>query len=186
MTAARPAAGAHGRFAGCPGEDERRLRAAAETGELDAMIELGHALEHRKAYREAEDWYRTAADRGLIGALGGLLHHTRGDFAQVERWYHHAIDAGVLPALTDLGSRHHDRGDRAAAEHWYRAAAEVGFPGGTEGLATLRVHRGDLEGAGRWYRRAADAGDPVAADYLARLLRRQARESGRPSRGDRK
>ncbi|MFD9061262.1 hypothetical protein ACFVZ3_07060 [Kitasatospora purpeofusca] len=114
-----------------------RLR-AADSGDPDALMELGRSLE------EAGD----------------------GAAAEVLAWQ--AAEAGNLRAVIELGHMRDEIGDRKGAAALYRQAAAAGHPVAVTDLAWLREQDGDQEGAEALYLRGAAEGDDYCLIQLTR------------------
>jgi tetratricopeptide (TPR) repeat protein len=107
---------------------EQAWRKAADTGDANAMSNLGALLEQRGDTGEAERWYRKAADTGHANAMSnlGALLEQRGETGEAERWYRKAADTGHANAMYNLGALLEQRGDTGEAERWYRKATGAG------------------------------------------------------------
>ena len=123
-------------------ESLKRIRMAAERGDIAAQVRLGLMYSQGKAYgvgknfREAEQWFRKAAEQRNASAQFHLgLMYFRGDgvrrnYAEAVDWFHKAAEQGEASAQVQLGSMY-VRGDGvtknyAEAEKWFHTAAEQG------------------------------------------------------------
>lgn len=169
---------------------ERDRRAAAESGDAEAMADLGRVLSLRED-PEAEVWLRRAAQAGdargmslLALQLGAGSAEAREwgrraagsadprarynlallceDTAEAERWYLAAAEAGAPPAMVALGDILLDRDDETGAERWFRRAADDQDPDGLCRLGVLSTRRGDHAGAEAWFLAAAARGQTWA------------------------
>ncbi len=175
------------------------LQQRAGEGDVDAMNALGNVLHRARRMREAETWYRTAAEQGNSAAmtnLGALLGEEKRT-AEAEAWYHRAVGFGELGAMFNLGELREEAGDEAEAESWYLRAADglrpedneaariagredastsLGQPMHTAAtmamtaLALLYERQGKPNDALAWYMKAADLDDPDAMTGLAAFL----------------
>ncbi|WP_169811469.1 serine/threonine-protein kinase [Nocardia harenae] len=152
---------------------DRRLRAAAERGVPEAVLELAHAYRDRGDVEAAESWYRRAVDLGRPEAAAniGNIQYARGDWDDAVIWYRWAIDRGDTSALYNLGKLHYERGSPAEAEGWLRRAVEAGNPAALNALGVVLFELGRAGEAEFWLRQAVDRGDPHAARNLAVVLR---------------
>ncbi len=163
------------------GTDERRLavwKAAAEKGMPEAQclhaLALVYGAHCRAAPEEAFNWYRKAADQGLVVAQfevgnfydnGGVVAE---DAAEALKWWHKAADQGFTPAVNNIGTYYRSgKGvpqDDSQAVQWYRQAAEKGDVRAQWNLGgCYALGHGlskDMSEAARWYRKAAEQGYP--------------------------
>jgi TPR repeat protein len=74
--------------------------------------------------REAELWYRRAAQAGNADAMNNLgsVFERRGDVDPAMRWYRRAAEAGDVRGMTNLAHALDRRGETDQAEHWHRLA----------------------------------------------------------------
>lgn len=155
---------------------------AAERGDAEAMVSLGH-LNRRTPDAEhidaAYDCFRSAANTGHgPGAFcAGLIQAERGIFEGnegAEAWWELATERGIREAPTVLGDRHRQRGDETGAERWWRRGAELGDPYAAMNLGLLRSESsedwfqdGGPDSAEYWWQRALTLGSQHAPRYLA-------------------
>ena len=146
-------------------------RHAAESGEVEAAVELGRFLDRQGNTAEAEHWYRQAAEEGhvLAGQYLGVLLLQRGEEAEAEQLFRRAAEAGSSDSAFNLGQMLSAR-DEQEAEQWFRQAANAGDSDAAFILGVRSVRRGDEAEAEQWYRQAAEAGDAKAANNLALML----------------
>lgn len=132
-----------------------KTREAAELGDADAQVALGH--EYRQGsisdWREGVIWFRKAADQGHeegqcnLGLM--ILRGTgvRQDSTEAARWLVKAAEQGNADAQFTLGqiydgewaSENNEAGtdvapDPSVAEKWYRMAADQGHADAKEAL----------------------------------------------------
>ena len=146
-------------------------------------FQLGRAYFASKAFQEAIDQYRKAAERGYRPAqnnLGAMYQSGLGvakDDAQAVAWFREAAEQGYAPAQTSLGAMYRDgRGvtqDDSQAVSWYRKAAERGYAPAQNNLGVmyqsgLGVANDDTQ-AVAWYRRAADQKIAEAQNNLGNM-----------------
>ncbi|MCZ2825997.1 MULTISPECIES: hypothetical protein [unclassified Modestobacter] len=149
-------------------------QAAADAGDLGALIRLAELRKRAGDREEAERLVRAAADAGYPDALALVAHEREraGDRAEAIRLLRAAADAGHPDTLARFAEQRIWARDRAEAERLAWAAADAGRPRALVDLAELRERAGDPEGAERLARAAADAGHPRALVGLAELRER--------------
>jgi serine/threonine protein kinase/uncharacterized glyoxalase superfamily protein PhnB len=154
------------------GDEEARLRRAAEAGDIEAMKDLGLLMKQRGKRSWAESWYRRAAEAGDTGAMNslGLMLQWRDDLPQAESWFQRGAEAGDTSAMFYFGRLLAGRGETAQAEDWYRRAAEADDISSMHELGTLLRARGKTDEAAAWFRRAANSGYSEAMNSLGVLL----------------
>jgi len=123
-------------------------------------------------YKEANNWFRKAADQGYAKAqsnLGWMYAQGKGvaqDYKQALRWYRKAADQGDASAQSELGLMYLNGNgvaqDDKQALRWYRKAAEQGNSRAQFGLGLIYgkgkgVLR-DPKQAVNWYQKAAEQG----------------------------
>jgi TPR repeat protein len=179
-------------------EAEREYRAAAEAGDIEAMVELGELLfdENRQ---EAQRWLRTAAEADhniamslLALALGAenaeawewgrravesndpvAMHNfafLQEEVTEAERWARIAAQTGFTPAMVYLGDVLAQQGKTAEAEAWYRKAADNGDLNGMRGVACCLMERDETAAAESLLRTVAEQGDARAMVILGVLF----------------
>ena len=161
-------------------------RMAAEQGNVDAQVQLGHFYLTGDAglkydFVEAARWYRKAAEQGhalaqiRIGALYECGYGVSQDFVEAARWYRKAAEQGNADAHVRLGKMYEGGygvpQDYGEAVRWYRKAAEQGYSAAQYDLGVMYENgQGvpqDYGEAVRWYRKAAEQGLAVAQYSLA-------------------
>jgi len=121
------------RLYGLDPEVRKKLREAAEKGDVKTQIKLGDiyyfgrgAAEDKK---EAAKWYRMAAERGDVYAqcdIGQMYQFGIGvaeDKKEAAKWYRLAAEQGDKSACFSLGLIYEDI-DKAEAEKWYRLSGD--------------------------------------------------------------
>ena len=112
----------------------RQLQHAAQTREAIPEYWLGAYFEGKKQNREAEHWWREAANQGYaaaeygLGSLYDLGHGVVQDHTMAIRWWRKAAAQGFSPAERNLAIAY-GRGegvlqDYATAVQWWRKAAD--------------------------------------------------------------
>ncbi|NVK43130.1 MAG: sel1 repeat family protein [Oceanospirillaceae bacterium] len=104
---------------------------------LGEMYEFGYGVDRNAL--EAYNWYRRAADQGLVSAMhniGRCYNFGTGveqNYAEAERWYRRAAEQGHMDAMFFLGtlySNHHGSDDSADADviayAWMHNSAQLG------------------------------------------------------------
>ncbi|MEU7408955.1 tetratricopeptide repeat protein [Streptomyces sp. NPDC042638] len=146
--------------------------AAADKGDLSALVSLAGMREAAGDREGAERLYRVAADGGDTVALVTLaeMRERAGDREEAERLAHAAADNGSTSALKflALARLREGAGGREEAERLYRAAAGGGDTEALRQLVRWREESGNWEEAERLARTAADMGDSSALLALAR------------------
>lgn len=164
-----------------------------EAGELKAIKEELSLLEYEKgknsASKEAEQWYRKAAEHGNVDAMVGLVECNAAEIKM--EWYkkaaergskkaqkyvteYNAIEKNDAKAQREIGDYYYEKGtmsDFAKAVQWYEKAAE-------QGDTEAQIKMGDCcffgygikrnqEKAIEWYEKAAKKGDVNAKERLS-------------------
>ncbi len=165
------------------------LRAAAESGDRDAMFTLAFELSRREyamddeSYAEAAKWFRILAQEGDATAmynLGVLLSSDDNpyrDIGEAINWFQGAARAGHEDALFNLGIIYYKgdgvEQDYAKALGFLQRAAEKGEMDSMFMLG--RIYRDGLgveqdgPAALEWFRKGAALGDDASA-YFAGLM----------------
>ncbi|WP_174184821.1 SEL1-like repeat protein [Nocardia barduliensis] len=149
-------------------------RCAADAGEPTAMYNLGSLSRECGRDRDAETWYRRAAETGehqdevALDAIERLaaLSIKRGDIDEAISWYRRAADRGAAKPMLPLAALLRSRGDTKGAEDWLRRAAGIGDTTAMVQLGAMLRDRGDSKGAEASFRRAAEIGDPEGMSAL--------------------
>jgi TPR repeat protein len=163
-------------------EDLDRLRHDAESGDVDAMAELGYFLDEQGDAAGALRWFQRAAEAGNTAAMCnlGVTHELKGQVREAVKWYTAAAKGGEQQAMLYLAAVLARQGKLRTAERWYRRAAATGDPHSMAYLGFfLRDKRADLGEAETWMRRAAAEGADIAAAGVGNLcyLRGDLREA---------
>ena len=163
------------------------LRAAAEQGDVNAMIILGARYMDGKDvpqdYKEAVKWYELAAEQGHAGAqytLGKMYHDGEivpQDYKLAAKWYELAAKQGHVYAQSSLVFVQLDLGmmyqygegvsqDYELAVKWYKLAANQGYANAQYALGLMYLYghgvQQDDELADQWFARAAKQGQSSA------------------------
>jgi hypothetical protein len=88
-------------------EAESNYRRAAESGDAEAMFQLGVKLAERGALAEAEQWFRTCAATGHATAaesVGWILEQNE-DLTKAANWYRKAAELGSTSAAQYLARK---------------------------------------------------------------------------------
>ncbi|MDF5753109.1 hypothetical protein [Spongiactinospora sp. TRM90649] len=125
-------------------DDEETLRARAQAGDAEAMVDLWLALRHGATAGEGEVFVRRAVEAGSIrGARMLAAWLGRTDPAERERLLLLAAGAGDRTSAATLADLYYEAERWPEAEEWLRRAADLGagWPVG-ERLALLLARRG--------------------------------------------
>ena len=151
---------------------------------LGVMYDNGDGVPQNDA--EAVEWYRKAAELGLVDAqviLGNRYHDGKGvpqNDAEAIEWYRKAAAQGNTDAQNNLGAMHENgKGvpqNDAEAVKWYRKAAELGNAAAQNNLGVMYangkgVPQNDAE-AVKWFRNAAELGNASAQNNLHVMSKR--------------
>ncbi|CDZ67604.1 Putative peptidoglycan binding protein,Sel1 repeat protein [Neorhizobium galegae bv. orientalis] len=182
------------------GIEPKSLADAAAAGDPNALFEIGARFTDGKGVKsdlsEAANWYKLAADRGLVPAqyrLANLFEKGTGvsrDLTKAMTYYKQAADAGNASAMHNLAvlqaSGAAGQPDYAAAVSWFGKAADFGVADSQFNLAILLARgngvKQDLEESYKWFAVAAKGGDKDAAqkrDEVANAMRKEQLESAR-------
>ncbi|WP_354638786.1 tetratricopeptide repeat protein [Kitasatospora camelliae] len=164
-----------------PAEEARlpELRAAAETGDRQAALDLARLLDRRRDQPEAVRWYRRAFEAGDPGAglaLGRMLHERANAAPEfLLALYRPAAEAGDPAAMEELGQLHLRLDDRVNGEFWLRRAAARGVAKAAWWCGNKSDEYGDRQEAARLWAVAGEAGEAVPAFLAGRALVNQER-----------
>jgi tetratricopeptide (TPR) repeat protein len=155
-------------------------RAGDERNQAIILHQLGMSAEERRAFEEAEAWYRQAlaieerigdehGQASTLHQLGNVAYSQR-QFEEAEAWYRQALaieerigdEYGQALALHQLGMIAQERGAFEEAEAWYRQALAIRRRIGNEHgqaqtqhqLGNVAFEHGAFEEAEAWYRQA--------------------------------
>jgi TPR repeat protein len=152
--------------------DEELLR-KAESGDAEAVKDVGVRADRAGDLQTARLWYRRAADLGHAGAvrnLGVVAEKEDGESREAEALFCQAFEMGsTLAAVNLVRLLLHQHRDSEAAE-WLETSVECG-----ELLAIAHAgigfsDRGEREEAFALWRRGADLGELVSTAILAGQL----------------
>ena len=163
-------------------EAEKFFRLAADQGDSDACLCMGGILFERGQYKDAEEYFLTAALKDDVKAEYniGLLY--MGDYlgepdqAKAVEWFSSAADKGFALAHTMLGTIALDEGKPKEAEKRFRTSAEQGEPTAMYNLGAMGLSnqaRMEFQEAVEWLTKAASAGYEPAYEVLMRLNSQQ-------------
>ncbi len=163
-------------------EAEKFFRLAADQGDSDACLCMGGILFERGQYKDAEEYFLTAALKDDVKAEYniGLLY--MGDYlgepdqAKAVEWFSSAADKGFALAHTMLGTIALDAGKPKEAEKRFRTSAEQGEPTAMYNLGAMGLSnqaRMEFQEAVEWLTKAASAGYEPAYEVLMRLNSQQ-------------
>ncbi|MGN2638614.1 caspase, EACC1-associated type [Nocardia takedensis] len=164
----------HAALDSAEGKRREKLQQAADTGDCQAMLELGRLLHQSGDLTGARTWTRRAAYGAAAGAAHALgnVFLDLGRIDEAERWFLSGATAGDREAMTAMGSLLlAERDDPDRAEHWFRRAAQNGATAAMVELGWLvKDLRNDLDQAEHWFRLAAADGSVPATAGLGWTL----------------
>jgi len=122
---------------------------AATQGDADAQLEFAlrwdYGIGVRRSERQAEKWYRAAAEQGNAQAQNsvGSLLQARGRYDDARAWFERAAAQGLPQGVNNLAYLY-DLGlgvpqDREKALHLYEKAADGGWAESMWNLATMHA-----------------------------------------------
>lgn len=144
----------------------------AEAGDAEAQDALGlWYAANLPGTRQAEIWFRRAADQGLPKAQHnmGVLVFRAGRDDEATAWFEKAAAGGWAPSMLALAALLEDGGNIPRASELYEAAARQGDADAQDALGRLALDEGtetSHERARHWSEQAAKQGQ---ADSQARL-----------------
>jgi TPR repeat protein len=154
-------------------EEPAGCRAAAEHGDVEAMVCVARWLAKYGGLEEAAPWYRRAAQGGASVREELALRLVRGDLGeQAVDWL--AETLGRPEAMLWVANALADHQRRAEAEEWLRRAAATGDDVAMARLATW-LDRDRPEEAETWYLKASRTEDFRALGELGGWLTRKNR-----------
>jgi len=163
-----------------------------KTGNIDKAIEDIKKIKHKdkndffilgnlyrqsgKNFREAEEYYLKAVEKGHAGAMYNLalMFETEfKDFKQAEKYYRLAVEKGHAGAMYNLALMFKTEfKDFKQAEKYYRLAVEKGHAGAMYNLALMfQTEFKDFKQAEKFYRLAVEKGHAGAMNNLALLYK---------------
>lgn len=176
------------------------FKRAAESGDGEAIYQLG--LKHRrdKNAEEAMECFERAAKKGHEYAAAALKKQREADstmraakkgeaeaqyklgwkydrdsnYPEAMKWYKLAAAQGHIEAANNVGRMYSNRGTRennAEAAKWYRLAAEKGDKRGQHELAGEYGFLDDYAEAMKWYKLAAAQGEVRSMERIGTLYR---------------
>lgn len=152
--------------------DEELLR-KAESGDAEAVKDVGVRADHAGDLQKARRWYQRAADLGHAGAvrnLGIVAEEEDGESLEAEAYFRRAFAMGSTLAAANLVSLLLHQSRDAEAAEWLETSVECGQ------LIAIAVagigfnDRGEREEAFALWRRGADLGELESTAILAGQL----------------
>ena len=146
------------------------LRARADDGDVEAMLELVRFHNEGGNEQEARQWLDRAAERDnpvAIDLLGDMAREADDLDAAIGFWTR-AAALGSTDSMYSLGWYANADGDAVAAEQWWRLGANAGGITAMTALGRLLVDTDTVE-ARVWLEKAVEAGSPSAMAALSRL-----------------
>jgi TPR repeat protein len=152
-------------------EAEQLLRTFADENSEAADL-LGRLLVQRGESLEAEPWLQSAADSGVVTAMGplGAILALRGDAETAEFWLRRAVAGDDAKAMSNLGVMLAERDDDTEAEALFRMAIELGNQDPLVNLANLLIKRGASLEAEELVKPSAESGNVAAMSAYSSLL----------------
>ena len=157
-------------------ESQKWYEAAAEQGEVYAMLRLGNkgndlcvvmsscSPDHKKPV----EWLIMARDTATARAAKGdaeamkQLEHITGEFEWLEKSAAAGFGEGqywlAIAYRQDEGWFFWPGSREEAVEKWFKASAESGYPPGMMSYVDIRGKRGDMASVRHWIEKAAEAG----------------------------
>jgi TPR repeat protein len=151
-----------------------RVRYAAETGDPEAMANLGAALAQQGRLAEAIDWTERAWRGGHLtaGFNLGTFYSQAGDTHRADLVWTEAAQLGDPDAMMCVARLALQRGDRATADRWLPRILGQDQPYPITALGIAYRDNGDTATALHVFDRAITLGDAYAMDYAARIHER--------------
>ncbi len=156
------------------------LEMQAESGNVDAMLNLARELYRMEKYEEARKWYRMAAKLGYKDGdpiemfMIGRAFYDKQDYEMAKLWFEKAARLGHTGAMLYLGFLYNNvEHNYQEAKKWFEKAAELGDSDAMFNLGFL-YYRGngavlDFQIAKKWFEKAAELGNTDAILYLGLL-----------------
>lgn len=166
-------------------DSDRYLRELADSGNREAMKQLGRQLYSRGRLAEAEKYLKTFENENdaeilfMLGTVAGERSDGQEDRVRAFQLMRRAAESGHVKALIGLGRMYHRgegvRQDFRQALLCYRGAAEKKDPEGMF-LTGCMFYNGegvspDYMEAYRWFRQAAEMGNVLAMQYLSIMFK---------------
>lgn len=159
-------------------EAEKYFRLSADQGDTDACLCIGGILFEKGQYKDAEQYFLSAAMKEDVKAQYnmGLLYMGEylgePDVSKACEWFEMAAEKGFPYAQSMLGSVCLDAGDLKSAEKYFRSAAEQDEPTAQYNLAALGLSRQiqfDYDEAIELLAKSAKAGYEPAYELLMKI-----------------
>lgn len=136
------------------GEAIHWCRKVAETGDIDAITELGTMLSWARdpiAEAEGRQWLDFAIAAGHVPAMYGLAGALRWRHdPEAEVWYLRAAEGGHAIAMANVAAVYADSGRASEAESWYRRAIDAGHTDSAMSLIVLLEQNGRAAEVPEW------------------------------------
>ncbi|WP_159944602.1 SEL1-like repeat protein [Nocardiopsis sp. FR6] len=129
-------------------------RAAANSGNTEALVTLGQLYESDEDTEKAKALYLEASQLGDIEAINSLeelLENSKGEKA-TQHLRQQASESGNIESTIYLANQSEHEGDSEGAEKLYRQAIEAGSTEAIAGIATLYERVGKKHDAEKLYR----------------------------------
>lgn len=172
-----------------PAKTLAELRAAAKSGEPQALLDLADELAYgaeatAESQAESATWYRRAAEKGSdrgqhhLGLLQWNGEGVEKNRAEAVKWFRRAADQGYDSAQYWLASAYEfgEGGlpaDPAEAARWYRRAADQGHDLSQSSLGQLYAAGSgvaqDDDEAVRWFKKSAGQNSASGENSLAEM-----------------
>ena len=156
------------------------LEMQAESGNVDAMLNLARELYRMEKYEEARKWYRMAAKLGYKDGdpiemfMIGRAFYDKQDYEMAKEWFVKATRLGHAGAMLYLGFLYNNvEQDYTEAVKWYEKAANLGNAKAMNNLGIMFMYgRGvkqDYQKAKEWFEKSVGLGYARAMNNLGTL-----------------
>ena len=156
------------------------LEMQAESGNVDAMLNLARELYRMEKYEEARKWYRMAAKLGYKDGdpiemfMIGRAFYDKQDYEMAKEWFVKATRLGHAGAMLYLGFLYNNvEQDYTEAVKWYEKSAELGNAIAMNNLGIMFMYgRGvkqDYQKAKEWFEKSVGLGYARAMNNLGTL-----------------
>ena len=159
---------------------------SADQGNVEAMYQLGYALENRSTIDKslvsrAHDAYRRAAEEGYPPAIYkmGEIAYKENNLEEAVLWYRMSADLGNAEAQFKMGGFYENGLKKCGidknqdeAMSWYLKAAQNGLADAQYTLGERYAKKKDYAEAAKWYQMAAEQNYPKAEEKLEAVLKK--------------
>lgn len=118
-----------------------QLEKSANTGDVNAMKNLGDFYISKKNNEKAKYWYQKAGNKGNLESMNklGKLYEKDGNGTEAMEWYQKAEEKGDVTAMINLGDMYKDAAGwrKDNARYYYEEAAAKGSEIAKQRLANL-------------------------------------------------